>query len=493
MRIAHTVIDATSMSTFRVWLVFFAYSVTAAAFVQLVALPFLFPEFHLRDGLLIVGDWDWFHRVAEQMSKAIRLHGWSQWSVRPANMAPAGIAAAFYAVFVPKPYVLIPLFAGLHATGAVMVMRLMELFGIRRRLAVFTAMPFLLGPTALLWFTQIHKDSYYTPGLILCLYGWVYLMRMKTVGGKDMLVSRLVVFLLSVSSGVFLVWVVRPHCIEMIAVFALIMAMLGACVMAIRVCFGWMPWRNAAVVVIALVTVPAVLLMAEFPKVTQGMSYFVSATENEKVVGVAKNGKVVYFPEGEKAVRVSKGVNSVGIVEPLWQTSRILPDQVDRILTRVYAYRQYFYRATLYKNPGSTFDQGHFLNSFENMVRYLPRAIQVGMFAPYPKRWFQSGTAHVYTVMRRVNGLEMFCLYLAMIGLVPAIYYWRRKIEIWVIFIFFLHFTVVPVYLLPNVGTLIRYRYAPLMTLAGLGVAGLGVWLQGRRQARHDSSKQSIS
>ena len=142
--------------------------------------------------------------------------------------------------------------------------------------------------------------------------------------------------------------------------------------------------------------------------------------------------------------------------------------------------------------PGSTFDRGRFLNSAENMVRYLPRAIQIGMFAPFPERWLQPGTAPVYTVMRRVNGLEMLCLYVAMIGLVPAIYYWRRRIEIWVIFGFFGYFTLVPVYILPNTGTMIRYRYAPLMALAGLGVAAIGVWLQGRRQARHDGAKQAI-
>ena len=96
---------------------------------------------------------------------------------------PAGIAAAIYAVTVPKPYVLIPLFAALHATGATMVMCLIELFGIRRRLAVFAALPFLIGPTAHLWFTQIHKDTLYAPGLVFCLYGWVYSDANKNLGG----------------------------------------------------------------------------------------------------------------------------------------------------------------------------------------------------------------------------------------------------------------------------------------------------------------------
>ena len=596
------------MSTFRVWLVFFAYSVMAAAFVQFVALPILFPEFHWRDGLLIVGDWHYFQPFAEKMVKAIQLHGWSQWCLSPNGQAPGGIAAAIYAVTVPKPYVLIPLFAALHATGAVMVMRLVELFGIRRRLAVFSALPFLLGPTAILWFTQIHKDTLYAPGLVFCLYGWVYLMRMKTVGENDTLLRRLVVFPLSISTGIFLVWVVRPQYIEIFTVFALMMVVLGFCVMATRVHSGSATWLNAVVIMIALATVPALLSSVKFPKVTVGMSYFdkqiesakkvelpktgeavelpktgeaVSLPEGIKAIGVTEDGRVLMLlktektvdlpktektvdlpktektvdlpktektvdlpkaektvdlpktektvdlpkaektvdlpkaektvdlpkageflalPEGigtiritedgrllmtpriEKAVQVPKAEKPIVVSEPLWQPSPILPDDLDRVLSRVYAYRQYFYRATSKGNPGSTFDQGRFLNSFENIVRYLPRAIQIGLFSPFPNRWLEPGTLPVYTVMRRLNGLEMFCLYVAMLGLVPAIYFWRRRFELWVVFVFFGYFTLVPVIVLPNIGTMVRYRYAPIMALAGLGIGAIGVWFQNRRQ-----------
>ena len=598
------------MSVFRVWLVFFAYSVMAAAFVQLLLLPVLLPEFHWRDGLLIVGDWHYFQPFAEKMVKAIHLHGWSHWYLRPNGQAPGGIAAAIYAVTVPKPYVLIPLFAALHATGAVMVMRLVELFGIRRRLAVFAALPFLLGPTAILWFTQIHKDTFYAPGLVLCLYGWVYLLRKKTVGEKDTLLRRLVVFSLSISTGIFLVWVVRHHYIETITAFSLIMVMLGFCVMAVRVFSGSATWLNAVFIMIALATVPALLFNVKFPKVTTGISYFdkkiesakkaelpktgeavelpktgevVALPEGIKAIGVTEDGRVlmllktektvdlpkaektvdlpkaektvdlpkaektvdlpkaektvdlpkaektvdlpkaektvdlpkaektvdlpkagefVPLPEGigairvtengrltmipkvEKEVQVPKAEKPVAGSELFWQPSPILPDSLDLVLKRAYAYRQYFYRATSKANPGSTFDRGRFLNSFENIVKYLPRAIQIGMFSPFPNKWLEPGTLPVYTVMRRVNGLEMFCLYVAMLGLVPAIYYWRRRFELWVVFVFFVYFTLVPVIILPNIGTMVRYRYAPIMALGGLGIAAIGVWLQSRRQKR---------
>jgi len=211
---------------------------------------------------------------------------------------------------------------------------------------------------------------------------------------------------------------------------------------------------------------------------------FVVMTENGKVHDFPETGKPEVVPETGKPEVVPETGKPAGVVEGLWQPSQILPGYVDGVLKRAYSYREYFYRSTLNKNPGSTFDQGRFLNSAENMVRYLPRALQIGMFSPFPKMWFEPGILPVYTVMRRLNGLEMFCLYVAMLGLVPAIYYWRRRFELWVVFVFFVYFTLVPVIVLPNIGTMVRYRYGPIMALGGLGIAAIGVWLQSRRQKR---------
>ena len=110
------------------------------------------------------------------------------------------------------------------------------------------------------------------------------------------------------------------------------------------------------------------------------------------------------------------------------------------------------------------------------------------MFSPFPNSWLEPGIMPVYTAMRRVNGLEMFSLYVAMLGLVPAIYYWRRRFEFWVVLVFFSYFTLVPVIILPNVGTMVRYRYAPLMALVGMGIAAIGVWLQNRHKKRQGFS-----
>lgn len=68
---------------FRLWCAFFAFTAIIALFVQLVALPYLFPQWHADNGLLIGGDWLRHHRLAVELSEKIRSQGWRAWTLRP--------------------------------------------------------------------------------------------------------------------------------------------------------------------------------------------------------------------------------------------------------------------------------------------------------------------------------------------------------------------------------------------------------------------------
>ena len=54
-----------------------------------------------------------------------------------------------------------------------------------------------------------------------------------------------------------------------------------------------------------------------------------------------------------------------------------------------------------------------------------------------------------------------------------ALFFWRKKIELWIIILFSLYFTLIPTYAFPNIGTLLRYRYAAIMILSAIGISGL--------------------
>ena len=60
---------------------------------------------------------------------------------------------------------------------------------------------------------------------------------------------------------------------------------------------------------------------------------------------------------------------------------------------------------------------------------------------------------------------------------------WRSRIELWLILVYSLVNILVWTFAIPNLGTLYRVRYGPLMLLVGLGLAGGAAALSGRRMA----------
>ena len=160
-------------SNFRIWLLFFVTTVVMALIAQLLILPVMFPVLHAGHGLLVGGDWIGFHQIAQELAERIQSEGWSAWELRPYGHSPAGIAAAFYAVFVSEPYALIPFNAAVHASSGVILMIILHHITGDRLISLLGAIPFVAFPSAATWYAQIHRDGYYILGMLLFCYGWV--------------------------------------------------------------------------------------------------------------------------------------------------------------------------------------------------------------------------------------------------------------------------------------------------------------------------------
>ena len=78
--------------------------------VQLVILPYVFPELHAGNGLLAGRDWVGFHEQAVVQSLKIAEFGWSEFRLRPdGDNAIIGVTSWFYVLFGPHPWSLLPL------------------------------------------------------------------------------------------------------------------------------------------------------------------------------------------------------------------------------------------------------------------------------------------------------------------------------------------------------------------------------------------------
>jgi len=123
-------------------------------------------------------------------------------------------------------------------------------------------------------------------------------------------------------------------------------------------------------------------------------------------------------------------------------------------------------------NSGSDIDANVEFATPMDVVRYLPRATEIGFLAPFPNQWFKSGKI-VGMTGRLLSGLEMTALYifeiLALIGL------WRSRsnLRVWLLF-FVCAAGVVPLALaVINLGALYRFRYGFFILVIILGVHGL--------------------
>jgi len=72
--------------------------------------------------------------------------------------------------------------------------------------------------------------------------------------------------------------------------------------------------------------------------------------------------------------------------------------------------------------------------------------------------------------MHLVYGFEMIIIYFCFLGFIFSILLWRRKIEFWIFITFSFYYALIPTYALPNIGTIVRYRYSAIMILVALGI-----------------------
>jgi hypothetical protein len=127
-------------------------------------------------------------------------------------------------------------------------------------------------------------------------------------------------------------------------------------------------------------------------------------------------------------------------------------------------------------DDGSRIDAEVRFRSTGDMIRYLPRAIAIGIFAPFPNMWFTVGR-QVGSGGRGISGFEMFTTYLleclALVGLWVA----RRKLEAWFLFGVALLGSVALGLVVSNIGALYRLRYPFWIMMVIISAGGfIHVW-----------------
>jgi hypothetical protein len=142
---------------------------------------------------------------------------------------------------------------------------------------------------------------------------------------------------------------------------------------------------------------------------------------------------------------------------PLWET----------LLRRITARRQGFKG---YLGKSSNIDSDVRFESYGDLVRYLPRAAEIGLFAPFPRMWFDSGT--VGRLPRIVAGCETLVMYLLYLPAIVCVWKERRNLRMWLVLLFALTSMIGLGFVVANAGALFRLRYVFWMMMILLAMRG---------------------
>ncbi len=433
--------DRHKVSILLLGLVFFCFSISAALLFQKLILPHLTSI--LAPGMALTIDSVRYDSIALEMAQQIKQHGWSSWQLFPNNYTSphVSILAALYAVFGHDPTLAIPLNALFHALGGVLVfMIVIELssnYLVGVCAGIIASFIFVLFPSALNWYGQILKDGYAIVGVLAILLIWLKGVRVPPNTGKSFFL-----ILLSLLVLCFLV-IIRPYYFKLILLFLIIWFI------AMIIARFFLMHKNAWVffLYVILTFAPAYGFLDSIGTFSQARSGEAYAAHQIKGWG--------------------------------WQTNDLLPRKLDKQLEIVAKTRGGLIAAGIDKGASSIIDSNETPSSFGEVIRYLPRAFQIALLAPFPSTWLEK-----ISMPRLLASAEMVVIYSCLFGLIPLLRL-NKSPQVIFAFCFSAFFLLVYGFVSANLGTLYRVRYAFELIMVMLGVIGWVSLLNHKGVLRH--------
>lgn len=413
---------------FWIWVVCFLYAIAVGLVLQKLVLPMM-PDMHAGHGLMR-DDAIFFHDTAVAMAERIRAFGWGEWRLMPSGAATGnvGLLAALYALLGPEPAFFLPLTSAFHAMGAILVLLIaLQVLPTREGMygGLFAGFFFLVFPSALVWFGQNHKDAFAIAGFLLALLA--FLKCLDSAGFYRFLLNSLL-FLL----GLGLVAIMRPHLVIIYLVaFSCALACLFVASLAWRELRDW----TGLVRVIALICL--------------GFLFMTVAPSSNALVD-----------------QDMRDVEGNLLADWQWRQSDYVPARVDSLLKKVSEIRAHFVNYGLSVEAGSIVDVHVKPETAAQAISYLPRALVVGIFAPFPDFWVEK-----LSLPRVIGALETLMFYLFFPGILFILRH-RLSRPLLVCLVVASAVIVVNAFVTPNMGTLHRVRYGQWFVFLLIGACG---------------------
>lgn len=413
----------------------FIFFLTSGLFLQTIVIPLT--PWHAGNGLLTGGDWLYFHELAVNLAEKIEREGWQVWQARPEGQAPAGVAGFLYALTgIHKPWVILPINAILCsiATGGLYSI-LYNISGSFRD-SLTALLPIFFLPSLVILYAQIHKDVWVLAGLFSILSIWVQIAKQRTL---NFFYSFLILLFSNIS-----IWYVRPYALKLLILGQMLMLI----ILGIAILFNRQyKSKNISTAILSIFLTFSMIIVDNLnsnPKTRENVP--------------PPNCEWVY-------------------------TLPIHP--IDEILKNISCTRNGFISG--YPKATANLDTEITFTKAIDVLKYLPRAIQISIFAPFPNQWIDVNLPSNSKVMRLISAAEMIFLYFSLLGGLFAIFSYRNndKIKnsmnftpIIMLYAFSLSWIIIYSFVVINIGSIYRVRFPSMLLWISFGLLSWQLWFK---------------
>ena len=487
-----------------IWLfvIFYFYSLAAGIVFQKVLLQFL-PGM-VAPGASLTTDSAYFHGIAVSLANEISANGWSVWSPFPNQYTSFNVAllGALYAIFGVNTLLAVPLNALFHALSGVLLYLIageLSANSSNGKIAgLIASIIFVIFPSALNWYGQIHKDGFAIFGIFLYAYILVFSVKnYKSFSYYDVIKYSFYSF-----AAIFFIGIIRPYYLKPLLAFTLVLVGLSVWRMLTR------SEQSTKILVFAVLTTLSVVAnstlvviigateaqLGETYATSDSLEFVIDKTKRERKLEPRAERK----PRGERGSGFCSG-DPDGVLgtickkyseieEQAYLYYGIIEDQAYLYYNIIedHAYLYYSMVEERLENNAKILAETRFkLNEYsksvkskssidinvnfhnlDDVISHVPRALQISIFAPFPDSWFDS-----FSPTRLIASAEMAVIYISLTGVLLVLFLNPRTESILLI-ILGLTFLVIYGLTIGNVGTLYRVRYAFEFLLVVLGVVG---------------------
>jgi hypothetical protein len=466
----------------------FSYTLFISFGFQFFLLPQL-QSINYGHGLIIDGDWTFFHETAYTCSKLIsdsqfeKCRSLFQW--QPFLIYPSFI---YYYTGVSEPWVLIPFNSLIFTGSALFLLRIFyKIFDIKR--AIIGTIPFVMFPSALILYGQIHKD-------IFSIFGVYIIINTLIPSKKQSGTSRSLSFekynvspkpLLLLFIGVCFLDFVRPYLMPIILLICFFLALIFlkdirhkiTILFSIIICyFLFSLFSDALVDLIGPIDYSNKLSNSPIVEVIELKDYGIQTKFLDGSNSIKFHDRlIITYPDGFKLIKFSNG----DITAFDKSGDRVIFPNINRffykIVGRISSARSGFAKG--YSDAKSNIDTNIEFKSLDDILMYVPRAAQISIFAPFPTTWFSHGKNPASIYMKSISAIEMIFSYFSCLGLILILLKYKTEMRNFLIAISICFFLLIVLGLVVcNIGTLYRMRYPYWQLINGFGLIGLIMFIK---------------